>query len=100
MKRVGTEDPRVVSNSPICIDCGSSEAIVMSLLILPERAMSVSMTVQQQGPVSLMWLTLPLENMGDSPGQVATRDHVDTQGLCIAITIPALHWMQASGEVA
>ena len=38
--------------------------------------------------------------MGDSPGQVATMDHVDTQGLCIAITIPALHWMQASGEVA
>lgn len=60
----------------------SPEAMMGCLSKLLLGAMSVSMTVQQQGPVSLMWLTLPLENMGTSLVESDAGDHADVRTLC------------------
>lgn len=68
------------------------EAMVSSQSKLPLRAMSASMTMQQQG-VDVLWLILPPESMGTS----LVGDQVDVQGL--GRTGPAPHWLWHSEEL-
>ena len=60
-----------------------------NLPVLPLRATSGPVAVQQQGSV---WLILPLETM-----EMPAWDQVDVQGLCR--TGPAPHWLQQSGQL-
>ena len=55
--------------------------------MLPLRAISGSMATQWEGSVLILWLILPLENMGASL-------------VWMSRTGPASHWLQCSAELA
>jgi hypothetical protein len=66
--------------------------------VLMLRAMSESVSMWQQGPVSMSMSHFTTKSHLDFPGLGCCLDHADVQGLCSVG--PAPHWLQHSGEPA
>lgn len=72
------------------------EAMIKSQPMPPPRAMSGSVSRQQQGSVSKFVARITIRDHGNIPGPAA-RDHVDVQGIVQNCSLP--HWQQCSGAL-